>query len=414
MKFTEGFWRLREGVQANYANAIYEVEKSQDTLSLFAPVKPITGRGATLNCPVLSVHLSSPLPGVIRVRVTHFEGVPESSPNFKLADAGPAGHIDEETVTGFVQGMRDRDGPLHVFHFDCFWMKAFHWIDLEWDPDVFPDPEGMLQRLKSSGLKVCLWINPYVAQRSALFAEAVEKGYLVMKPDGSVYQKNRWQAGMALIDFTNPAACRWYQDLLGRLVDMGVDSFKTDFGEEIPTDCVYYDGSDPVKRHNYYMYLYNRTVFEVLVEYFLPDGIWTDFMTGEEKEGGRWFRERYDYLGLPLLARENTVIPVGATADTPEYELAADVTFHAFRIADGASLQVVVPRGDGRPATVLDIAGNGGEIRFSPASAGGAWRVLLRGIRDCTEISGASLTKDKLGVLITPDSPNATVAVVLR
>ena len=43
---------------------------------------------------------------------------------------------------------------------------------------------------------------------------------------------------------------------------MGVDCFKTDFGERIPTDVVYFDGSDPVKMHNYYTFLYNKTVFE--------------------------------------------------------------------------------------------------------------------------------------------------------
>lgn len=45
-------------------------------------------------------------------------------------------------------------------------------------------------------------------------------------------------------------------------MDMGVDCFKTDFGERIPTkDVVYYNGADPVKMHNYYTYLYNKTVF---------------------------------------------------------------------------------------------------------------------------------------------------------
>jgi alpha-D-xyloside xylohydrolase len=48
------------------------------------------------------------------------------------------------------------------------------------------------------------------------------------------------------------------------LLEMGVDAFKTDFGEEIPTDVVYHDGSDPERMHNYYTYLYNRAVFEVL------------------------------------------------------------------------------------------------------------------------------------------------------
>ena len=71
---------------------------------------------------------------------------------------------------------------------------------------------------------------------------------------------------MALVDFTNPDARRWYQEKLKTLLDMGVDCFKTDFGERIPTDAVYFDGSDPEKMHNYYTYLYNKTVLSFFEE----------------------------------------------------------------------------------------------------------------------------------------------------
>ncbi|CAM4377276.1 alpha-xylosidase [Paenibacillus tarimensis] len=171
---------------------------------------------------------------------------------------------DEATVNSFIEGMAERNIPLHVFHFDCFWMKEYQWCDFEWDPDMFPDPEGMLRRLKDRGLKICVWINSYIAQKSPLFKEGAEKGYLVKKPNGDVWQWDKWQAGMGLVDFTNPDAVRWYKSHLERLVDMGVDCFKTDFGERIPTDVVYYDGSDPQKMHNYYTFLYNKAVFEVL------------------------------------------------------------------------------------------------------------------------------------------------------
>jgi alpha-D-xyloside xylohydrolase len=173
---------------------------------------------------------------------------------------------DEATVNSFIDGMAERDVPLHVFHFDCFWMKEYQWTDFEWDPDMFPDPEGMLKRLKAKGLKICVWINPYIAQKSALFQEGMEKGYLVKTADGDVWQWDLWQAGMGLVDFTNRAAVEWYKNHLRRLIDMGVDCFKTDFGERIPTDVVYDDGSDPYKMHNYYTFLYNKAVFEVLEE----------------------------------------------------------------------------------------------------------------------------------------------------
>lgn len=173
---------------------------------------------------------------------------------------------DEATVTSFIDEMARRELPVSVFHFDCFWMREFQWCDFEWDPRVFPDPDGMLQRLHERDLRVCVWINPYIGQASPLFAEAAEAGYLVRRADGSVWQWDLWQAGMGLVDFTDPDATRWFQGHLRRLVRQGVDCFKTDFGERIPLDVVYADGSAPDRMHNLYTELYNRAVYDVLVE----------------------------------------------------------------------------------------------------------------------------------------------------
>ena len=172
---------------------------------------------------------------------------------------------DEQTVTSFIDGMAKRDIPLSVFHFDCFWMKENHLTDLEWDPEVFPDPEGLLRKLKARGLHICCWLNPYIAQESCMFDEGVEKGYFILKENGDVWQTDMWQPGMAIVDVTNPAAREWYAAKLRRLLAMGVDAFKTDFGERIPVRGVkYYDGSDPLRMHNYYSYLYNKLVFETI------------------------------------------------------------------------------------------------------------------------------------------------------
>ena len=174
-------------------------------------------------------------------------------------------NYDEATTSSFIQGMADRQIPLHVFHFDCYWMDAYEWCNFEWDPATFPDPKGMLKRYHDRGLHICVWINPYIGQKSCLFKEGKENGYLVKKKDGSVWQTDLWQPGMALVDFTNPDAVAWYQGKLKTLLDMGVDCFKTDFGERIPVkEIEYFDHSDPVKMHNYYTYLYNQAVFELL------------------------------------------------------------------------------------------------------------------------------------------------------
>jgi len=174
---------------------------------------------------------------------------------------------DEKTVTSFIQGMADRDIPLSVFHFDCFWMKEYEWCNFTWDTAMFGDVKNMLTRVKAitnPPLHICVWINPYIGQKSPLFDEGAENGYLLKRADGSVWQWDMWQPGMGLVDFTNPEAVKWYQDKLAALLDMGVDCFKTDFGERIPVDAVYDNGADPEKMHNYYTLLYNRAVYELL------------------------------------------------------------------------------------------------------------------------------------------------------
>ena len=206
-------------------------------------------------------------PREIIKRYTDFLGKPALPPEWSYGlwlSTSFTTNYDEQTVNSFLDGMAEREIPVSAFHFDTFWMKEFSWSSFQWDKDVFPDPANQIKRLHEKGYKVCLWTNPYIAQMSEIFDEAKEAGYLLKRPDGSVWQWDLWQAGMGIVDFTNPAARTWYQSKLQALLDIGVDTFKTDFGERIPTDVIYFDGSDPVRMHNYYTYIYNKTVFELL------------------------------------------------------------------------------------------------------------------------------------------------------
>jgi alpha-D-xyloside xylohydrolase len=211
-----------------------------------------------------------PTPKEVLRRYTALTGRPALPPPWSFGlwlSTSFTTNYDEATVSQFIDGMSERSIPLSVFHFDCFWMREFNWCDFEWDTRCFPDPQSMLKRLKERGLHICVWINPYIAQRSPLFEEGVRQGYLIRRMDGSAWQTDTWQPGMGIVDFTNPAAREWYSSKLHRLMEMGVDCFKTDFGERIPTDVVYHDGSCPLRMHNYFSFLYNRTVFEALQSY---------------------------------------------------------------------------------------------------------------------------------------------------
>lgn len=148
----------------------------------------------------------------------------------------------EAIINSFIDGMAERGIPLAAFHYDCYWMREFHWCDFEWDKRFFGDIESTLKRLHE------------------------DKGYLVRKPNGEVWQTDFWQAGMGLVDFTNPAAREWFKDKVKALLNQGVDAIKTDFGERIPRDVVWYDGSPKLSMHNWYTQLYNQTVFEAIEE----------------------------------------------------------------------------------------------------------------------------------------------------
>ncbi|MEU4745620.1 alpha-xylosidase, partial [Actinosynnema sp. NPDC023658] len=482
---------------------------------------------------------------------------------------------DEQTVSGFIDGMLERDLPLSVFHFDCFWMREFHWCDFEWDPRTFPDPVGMLERLRARGLRVSVWINPYIAQRSPLFAEGKAGGYLLRRPNGDVWQWDLWQPGMALVDFTNPAARAWYSAKLDALLAQGVDCFKTDFGERVPTDVVYHDGSDPERMHNLYTHLYNRTVFEVLrkrrgdgdavvfarsatagsqqfpvhwggdceatyesmaeslrgglslglsgfgywshdiggfegtpsaalfkrwiafgllsshsrlhgsssyrvpwlfdeesvdvlrrfvklklrlmpylhqaarqasaegvpmmramvvefpddpgcahlerqymlgddllvapvfsddgdVSYYVPEGTWTHLLTGETTQGPRWVHDRCDFLTAPVLVRPNTVLPVGAVDDRPDYDYAEGVTLRAYRLADGDHVTVV---GD----TTFRTHRRDDEIRVEADGAPSTWRLLVVGAESVDSVDGGSVGTDPDGLLVSAEGGTLTL-----
>lgn len=212
-----------------------------------------------------------PTPKEVLSRYTLLTGKPSNVPAWSFGlwlSTSFTTEYDEKTVSGFLEGMRERSIPVQVFHYDCFWMKGFQWCDFEFMSSHFPDPKGQIARLKEKGLitKVCVWINSYLGQASPVFKEAAEKGYLLKRKNGDVFQWDLWQAGMGIVDFTNPDACDWFVGSLKKLFDTGVDAIKTDFGERIPTqDVQWYDSKvDPAKMHNYYAFMFNKLVFEAL------------------------------------------------------------------------------------------------------------------------------------------------------
>ena len=501
---------------------------------------------------------------------------------------------DEKTVMSFIDGMLDRGIPLEVFHFDCFWMKEFEWCNFAWDERVFPDPVGMLKRIHDKGLKVCVWINPYIGQKSPLFKEGMEKGYFVKTGNDKVWQWDKWQAGIALVDFTNPEACKWYRRHLEKLIDMGVDSFKTDFGERIPVQdkfyglnaekygIKYFNGADADKMHNYYTYLYNKVVFDLLeeklgkneaclfarsatvggqqfpvhwggdclsnyasmaeslrgglslglcgfgywshdiggfeagctpdiykrwtqfgllsshsryhgnieykvpwiydeeavevtreftklkmrlmpylyknaveatsgipmmrpmilefteddtchfldkqymlgdslliapifndrgeVKYYLPKGNWTNLLTNEVKKGEKWYKEVHGYHTLPLMVKENSIIPIGHNAQKPDYDYLKDIELHIFELEEGKIASTELYNSKAQNVGKVTALRNGKEIIIKTEGLEN-YKIVLRNLQ--TKTTEAEFIYDeKLGTIINGKSSEIKISII--
>src|SRR5690554_4960840 len=108
MKFTDGFWHLRPGVTANYAQEAHAITPTTtpdgDGIVVHAPSKVIEKRGDMLNRPLLTVTLSSPLEGVVRVRIERHQGA-HKSPGFALnTSPGTASVIADDAGAELVTG----------------------------------------------------------------------------------------------------------------------------------------------------------------------------------------------------------------------------------------------------------------------------------------------------------------------
>lgn len=519
--------------------------------------------------------LNGPTMKEVLMRYTDLTGKPALPPAWSFGlwlSTSFVTDYDEATVLGFIEGMEERRIPLKVFHFDCKWMKPYHWTDFCWDSDIFPDPRGMIQKIHERNIKVCVWINPYIAQRSALFEEGCREGYFLKRENGAVWQWDMWQPGLAIVDFTNPRACQWYREKLLGLLEMGVDCLKTDFGERIPVDCVYYNGADPVKMHNFYSYIYNKLVFETLQEYrgkdqailfarsataggqkfpvhwggdctanyesmgeslrgglsltssgfgfwshdiggfedtstpdvykrwaafglfsthsrlhgsssyrvpwnygeeavevmrcftrlkmslmpyiyanavktsrtgvpmmrsmalefpedencgyldrqymfgdsmlvapifhekglgscYLPEGIWTDYLTGETVSGGRWYRNTYDYLHMPIFVRENAIIARGSREDCPDYDFADHVEFRIYQLSEEARCQVF----DGQDVTAeLTAVRQGNEITLTAETAKPFTVRLVNLGSQGIQVDGGTAETDGMDLVLKP------------
>jgi alpha-D-xyloside xylohydrolase len=174
----------------------------------------------------------------------------------------------EDEVRAVAANLRRHKVPADVIHLDTGWFETDWRSNYEFSKSRFRDPGKMIADLKAQGFRVSLWQYTYFTPKNELFGELVTKGYVVKNESGGGPFED------AVLDLSNPAALKWYQEKLGNLLRMGVGAIKVDFGEGAPLGGQYHSGKSGLFEHNLYPLRYNKTVAEITKEITGDSIIW--------------------------------------------------------------------------------------------------------------------------------------------
>lgn len=144
--------------------------------------------------------------------------------------------------------------------------KQLSW-NWRYDDSLYPDLPATIASLGERGIRFLGYINPMLVPEGDLYQHAAEKGFLVKNRQGEVAHVTITSFPAGLVDFENPAACKWYKKVIqDNLLGIGLSGWMADFGEALPTDADLYSGRNPELAHNNYPVQWARINREAVEE----------------------------------------------------------------------------------------------------------------------------------------------------
>lgn len=163
---------------------------------------------------------------------THLTGRMELPPMWSIGyqQCRYSYYPDKEVLTA-AQTFRDKDIPCDAIVLDIHYMEQYKIFT--WSKKDFPDPKGMIIKLKELGFEVVVMCDPGIKVESGYktYDDGIQNQVFIKYPDGTNYTGQVWPGWCHFPDFTNPLTREWWKEQFKDYIELGVEGFWNDMNE---------------------------------------------------------------------------------------------------------------------------------------------------------------------------------------
>jgi alpha-glucosidase len=140
-------------------------------------------------------------------------------------------YYPDKEVLNLANTFREKDIPSDVIVFDIHYMEKYKIFT--WNHKDFPDPKGLLEKLKQLGFHVVVMCDPGIKEEPGYhtYDDGIKQNVFIKYPDGSNYTGQVWPGWCHFPDFTKAEARAWWRDQFKDYVNIGIDGFWNDMNE---------------------------------------------------------------------------------------------------------------------------------------------------------------------------------------